>query len=311
MTAVEGLSAESSLQHASAGWHPLRFGSVTVEVPDPDVVAGFLVDALQFVAAHRPGGGWWITTGGDYTAPAPRRTLTLLPASHTRLVEITFDIDDDADVTVLAQRADAAGVTTESVPEDADGAAGIAVLDNDGLRLVCRRPAAPLSVPLPASPIRPRRLGHVNLMTRDPGHTAALLRDVLGLRLSEQIGDGLFFMRVGSEHHNIGVRGSQAAQPGVHHIAYEVHGWESYRTVCDHLAELGHRVEFGPGRHGPGHNLFVYVREPTSGLRLELFSDMAHIHDEAGYQPPQWELSDRPNTVNRWGPGPPESFLAG
>lgn len=293
----------------SLPWHPQRLGSVTMAVPDPDAVAGFLATALHLVAEPRPAGGWWLTTGSDYGTRPPHRTLTLLPGAETRLVEVTFDVDDRADLPAISSRASAAGAASEPVPADADGGEGLAVVDRDGLRLVCRRPAPPRETPLPPSPLRPRRFGHTNLMTLDPTRTAGLLRDVLGLRLSEQIGEGLYFLRIGPEHHNIGVRGTAKGIAGVHHLAYEVPGWDAYRVVCDHLADLGHVVEFGPGRHGPGNNLFVYLREPTSGLRLELFSDMAHVHDEQTHTAPRWELTDRPKTVNRWGPGPPESFL--
>ena len=30
-------------------------------------------------------------------------------------------------------------------------------------------------------------------------------------------------------------------------------------------------IEYGPGRHGPGHALFVYMRDPD-GHRIELFN---------------------------------------
>ena len=86
-------------------------------------------------------------------------------------------------------------------------------------------------------------------------------------------------------------------------------GWDVYREVCDHLASTGHVIEYGPGRHGQGNNIFVYVRDPSSGLRFELFTDMEHIHDETHYEAPHWELSDRPRTMNRWGPAPADSFL--
>jgi hypothetical protein len=58
----------------------------------------------------------------------------------------------------------------------------------------------------------------------------------------------------------------------------------------------------------PGHQLFIYLRDPSSGLRLELFTDMAHIDDEDTYQPIRREI-DRVRSVNMWGPAPPESFM--
>ena len=288
---------------------PIRLGSVTVAVPDPAATAAFLHEGLGFHVTPRADGGVNATTGGEYAQPAPGRHLTLLPGATAELREITFDVADGYPFGELERRAAERGVTTTPVSADADGGAGIALTDPSGLRLVCRPAGAPSAVTPPASPLRPRRLGHINVKVPDPAATAGLLTGLLDLKLSEQIGDGLFFFRVGSEHHNMGVRGG-SPHPDVHHLGFEVAGWDSYRMICDHLAELGHKVEYGPGRHGPGHNFFVYLRDPSSGLRLELYSDMAHIHDEASYTPPRWEMSDRGNTVNRWGPAPPESFLA-
>lgn len=93
----------------------------------------------------------------------------------------------------------------------------------------------------------------------------------------------------------------------MHHVAFEVPGWDSFRVICDRLAARGHQIEYGPGRHAPGHQLFVYLRDPSSGLRLELFTDMAHIDDEESYAPIQRDV-DRTRSLNVWGP-PPPSFL--
>lgn len=296
----------TSTSHGST--RPVRLGSVTMTVPDPAATAAFLHEGLGFHITPRDDGGVDATTTGEYARPAPRRQLSLTAGSTTALREITFDVADDYPFDVLERRATAHGMETEHIAADADGSAGLALVDSARLRLVARQAPPPATTVPPPAPLRPRRLGHVNIKVPDAPATAALAADVLDLKLSEQIGTGLYFFRVGSEHHNLGVRGG-SARPDAHHLAFEVAGWESYRVICDHLAGLGHKVEYGPGRHGPGHNLFVYLRDPSSGLRLELYSDMAHIYDEAAYTPPRWEMSDRSNTVNRWGPGPPESFL--
>jgi catechol 2,3-dioxygenase-like lactoylglutathione lyase family enzyme len=288
---------------------PVRLGSVTVAVPDPAATGAFLRDGLGFHVTPRADGGVNATTGGEYAQPAPGRYLTLLPGATTALREVTFDVADGYPFGELERRAAEHGLSLDQVAADADGGAGAAITDPAGLRLVCRPAGSAAAAALTPSPLRPRRLGHVNVKVPDPPATAELLTGTLDLKLSEQIGQGIYFFRFGSEHHNMGVRGG-AGRPDVHHLGFEVAGWDSYRAICDHLADLGHKVEYGPGRHGPGHNFFVYLRDPSSGLRLELYSDMAHIHDEASYTPPRWEMSDRGNTVNRWGPAPPESFLA-
>ena len=45
------------------------------------------------------------------------------------------------------------------------------------------------------------------------------------------------------------------------------------------LSRLGFagNIEYGPGRHGPGHALFVYLRDPD-GHRIELFNTHYQVH---------------------------------
>lgn len=289
---------------------PIRLGALEVAVPAPAATAAFLAEALWFVTRAN-GESWHVTTGGEYGMPAPSRVLTLVPGTELALREIVFDVDAEFDVGGLVGRLAARGMPKAAeVPADACGGPGLRFVDPSGLSVAVRATGPPLADALPPAPLRPRRLGHVNILASDPAEAADFYTAVLGLRRSEQIGDGFHFLRVGSEHHNLGIRGG-SRPPGVHHVGFEAHGWDSYRPVCDHLAALGHRVEYGPGRHGPGNNTFVYLRDPSSGLRLELYADMAHIHDEQGYQPKRWNPEDRlSTTVNRWGPPPPESFLS-
>ena len=287
-----------------------RLAAVAMSVPDPEATSCFLSEGLGFTVSRGDDGTWHVTCPGEYGLPSPSSMLDLHPAAGgeqgAKLEEVCFDVDGDLVLEELRRRLRERGVAEQRDPFRTT--AGVRFADPNGVRVWCGTTGPSVDGTLSPAMVRPRRLGHVNLTVADAGLSARFFADVLGLRLSEQIGEAFYFLRVGSEHHNLGIR-SGGPVPGAHHLGFEVHGWETYRILCDHLAALGHKVEYGPGRHGPGGNLFVYVRDPSSGLRLELYSDMAHIFDEARYVPPRWELSDRGNTVNRWGPGPPESFL--
>ena len=61
--------------------------------------------------------------------------------------------------------------------------------------------------------------------------------------------------------------------------------------VCDLAAEMGFaaNIEFGPGRHGPGHALFVYLRDPD-GHRIELFNTHYQVMDIEN-EPVRWDAS--------------------
>lgn len=280
----------------------IRLAGVTIGVPDPTATATFLETALE-LCRRSEDGREHLTSDGDYGLGPPPSLLTLEPHDALQLSQVRFEVAEGRDPGTLRDRLERAGVRIED-----DGAGGIAFADPDGLRVVCGPRRPPLDAALPPSTVRPRRLGHVNIKVPDAPSSARFYGDAVGLALSEQVGELLYFFRAGSDHHSLGIRGN-AERVNVHHLALEVPGWEYYRAFCDRLAALGHTVEYGPGRHGPGNNLFVYVLDPSSGLRVELFADMAHIDDDEAYEPPRWESQDRARTMNRWGPAPPVSFL--
>lgn len=279
-----------------------RLGGAVVTVPDPDASAGFLAGALGFEI--RPlDGALQVVCAGDY-GESGQAAIELRQGAETGLVELVFEVGDGYDLERLAARAAAAGLSAE-----ADGGAELAFTEVSGLRLRIARAASRAVAPPPDDPLRPRRLGHVNLRAADPAAAARCWEEVMGLMLSEQIGDGLYFLRIAREHHNVGLRPGERGD--LHHIGFEVAGWNVYQPILDRLSALGQRVEYGPGRHTPGNNIFTYLLEPSSGLRLELFADMGQIAAGAEHQPRRWEAGDRmKQTLNRWGPLPPESFLA-
>ncbi|MFC8667646.1 VOC family protein [Streptomyces sp. NPDC057199] len=270
---------------------------VVMGVPDPDATAEYVRDALDFAVTHCLDGSWLVGCEGEYGGTG-QGSLQLKHASETTLLDVVFAARDDFPAEAVAARLD--GTRTE--------AGGVTVQDPSGIQ-VSVQPESSLLVERPApSVLRPRRLGHLNVTTPDPTATADFYRTVLGLALSEQIGDDLYFLRTHTEHHNVGIRPGR--RPGLHHLGFEVAGWHSYQPILDHLDALGYKAEYGPGRHRPGASLFTYVRDPSSGLRFELFADMSHINTGPDTPPIRWTAEQRmTTTINCWGPTPPESFL--
>ncbi|MBB4661823.1 VOC family protein [Conexibacter arvalis] len=296
---MSGVGSASTFSAARLG----RLAGVTVTVPDPAATARFLTEGIGFPLAETVGDAIAIRCAGDY-GPHGQTAITLLEGEALALRAITWEVADDYDLGALADRLAARGTETRET-----AAGGLAFADPAGNPLALERTAT-VTVPTPPhGPVGPRRLGHLNVKSPAPPETAAFYREALGMLLSEQIGDGLWFLRIGAEHHNLGLR--PGARGELHHLGLEVNGWHAYEPILDRLAAQELKVEYGPGRHGPGRNIFTYVCDPSSGLRVELFADMAQIPDETTYVPPRWEAGDRmTKTINRWGPTPPESFLA-
>ena len=106
----------------------------------------------------------------------------------------------------------------------------------------------------------------------------------------------VFLQRKGNPHDI--VFASQAG-PRLHHAAFSVPDSAHLLKACDiaGLHGFGNNLEAGPGRHGPGHALYCYFRDPD-GHRLELFTTHYQVMDIEN-EPVRWNLSQLRNRP--WG----------
>lgn len=107
---------------------------------------------------------------------------------------------------------------------------------------------------------------------------------------------GAAFYRSDPEHHSFAI--FRASQIAPDHHAYETSCWNDIRDWADHMAKERIKIWWGPGRHGPGNNLFFMIRDPH-GHAIELSAEVEHMPRE---MPPRiWPMDER--TLNLWGPG--------
>jgi len=140
----------------------------------------------------------------------------------------------------------------------------------------------------------PQRLDHFQLLVPDVPRQCEFYM-TMGFRLSEYISpDGtddlmfVFLQRKGNPHDIVFAPG---IGPRLHHVAFSIPESYHFFYVCDLAADLGFadNIEYGPGRHGPGHALFVYLRDPD-GHRIELFNTHYQVMDIEN-EPVRWDAS--------------------
>jgi catechol 2,3-dioxygenase len=148
-----------------------------------------------------------------------------------------------------------------------------------------------------------QRLDHYQVLTPDV-RAACEFYMAAGFRLSEYIAPagsselaGVFLQRKGNPHDIVFFKG---IGPRLHHFAFLTPEGRNLLNACDVAGALGLGgcVERGPGRHGPGHALFVYFRDPD-GHRVELFNTHYQIMDLEN-EPVRWDPADR-NVSFPWG----------
>jgi catechol 2,3-dioxygenase len=156
------------------------------------------------------------------------------------------------------------------------------------------------------------RIDHFQILTPEV-RKACEFYMVLGFRLSEYIAPkgttdlrGVFLQRKGNPHDIVFFNG---AGPQLHHFAFLAPEVHHLLHACDIAGELGYgfSVERGPGRHGPGHALFVYFRDPD-GHRVELFNTHYQVMDIEN-DPVAWDPSDH-NVAFPWGLPAREAWFA-
>ncbi|GAB7545927.1 VOC family protein [Cupriavidus sp. 8B] len=104
------------------------------------------------------------------------------------------------------------------------------------------------------------------------------------------------FLRSDDEHHTLAFfRGSSNAWD---HHCYETQCWNDIRDWGDRFARARRSIFFGPGRHGPGNNLFFMVTDPD-GNRVELSAELEQV--EPAKLPGVWPHEEY--TLNSWGRG--------
>jgi catechol 2,3-dioxygenase len=146
------------------------------------------------------------------------------------------------------------------------------------------------------------RLDHFQLHVPDVRALCGFYTD-LGFRISEYVTPddevlvAVFLQRKGNPHDIVLFEGPG---PRFHHVAFVTPDVHRLALACDVAGELGYgrQVERGPGRHGPGHALYVYMRDPD-GHRVELFTTHYQTLDIDDV-PIRWDARD-PGFGMPWG----------
>ena len=111
----------------------------------------------------------------------------------------------------------------------------------------------------------------------------------------------MVFLRCNQRHHSISF--NVAPHAALNHVAYEVSGVDEVMRGIAHLREQGVSTLWGPGRHGPGNNVFCYFQD-AAGYVAEYTCYLLDIEDESKYEARVWKRV-KP-LMDRWGiAGPP------
>ncbi|CAN5130419.1 VOC family protein [soil metagenome] len=212
---------------------------------------------------------------------------------------LALEIGPDVDLAGLRAQLSTKGIASEIRSDHLPGASRLlAFTDHEGseIELIAGWTASPAQQPIGG--IVADKLGHVALYTADPLATSQFYTDILGFRVSDWIEDAFVFMRCGFDHHSVNF--ARGAARRLHHLAFELRDASHMYRACDLLGRHKLPILWGPVRHGPGHNVAIYHRNPDGHL-IELFFDLDLMADEdLGYFEPRPWHRDRPQRPKVW-----------
>lgn len=189
--------------------------------------------------------------------------LSLYQGRSRGLHHIAYAMPGDDAVKYAARVLKEAGARIVRQPGHIDqpgGGYGFRFIDPDGRCIELSSGVMPHSDGWEKKNVEPRSVCHIVNNTPDLERITTFYTGVLGFRVSDWSGQQMVFLRSDSKHHNISF--SAAPHASVNHVAYLVSGVDEVMRGISNLRKHGIEPSWGPGRHGPGNNIFCYFKDP-------------------------------------------------
>ena len=250
---------------------------------DPRALSAFYASTFRLNAAR---------AGDAMRCSAPGRELLIVPGEAGQLRRASFRFHGGS--RFEAHRLALQGRGVEAIEQGADH---VTAQDPEGRLITFLAPTKDLRLdfdePLTA------RLQHVGVRTPTPAPLVDFYIEKLGFVLSDRVLDEegnltAAFLRTDSEHHSMAIFRAPAVR--FDHFSCEAPDWEHLRDWADHMARVGVDLAWGIGRHGPGNDTFLMVRD-MDGNMGEISSDL----EVCAPGRPAGVWPHRPQTLNQWG----------
>ena len=267
----------------------MKLRSIELALPDPASAAAFMAGIWGMAPCEVRGETHYLRGSGPFPY------LVAFEKAAEEFVRSTTFVCDAAELAAVAAKVTEAGWVARPVTSTDPGeGSGILVELPEGelLRfLVDTGEVAPIE-----GRDLPVKLTHVVFNSADAEASGLAVEQVLGFRVSDRT-KGMVFVRCNESHHSTAF--ARAGFSSLNHIAFEMQDIDAVMRGIGRLRDHAQAPAWGPGRHGPGANVYAYYIAPF-GPVIEFSTAVEKVpEDYRAGTPDDWTWP--PNRIDQWG----------
>lgn len=241
------------------------------------------------------GMAWFKAKGHD-----EHHVVRLRKGDVNRIDVVAFAADSRADVDALREKVAVSGCKIVREPAELTtpgGGYGFRFFNPDGMMFEISSDVARGEVVEVARwDGVPVKISHIVFHSPDHHALVKWFEDVLGMKVSDWLGDFMVFLRCNSAHHRIALLPGPAC---LNHVAYDMTCVDGMMRGIHRMKQSGNDIGWGPGRHTAGNNTFSYFITP-GGFVTEFTSELEEVDFET-HQPTTY--TPAPLIMDQWGIG--------
>lgn len=280
-----------------------QVGAISLGTPDLETSLHFFRDLLGMEEVQRVGDTVYLRGYQELK----HHSLILFASAAPIVDSYSFRVSRPEDVELFAQELTRQEIEVVELARDQQAGRGTAIrfltphsLHPFELYYDIDAPQAPEEIrsKLPSNSSRRRGLGvrridHFNIQAapQHVGNAEKWLRDAFGFKRREFVtipeADDMLvasWMSVTSQVHDLAIAmNPDEKNSQMHHVAFNLENHSDLLVAADVLKDHDVKFDVGPGKHGIAQSMYIYLRDPGSGHRVELYAGGYQIYD------PDWE----------------------
>lgn len=267
----------------------MKLRSIELALPDPAAAAAFMTDIWGMAPGEVRDGTHYLRGSGSFPY-----LVAFEPSDQEFVRSTTFVCTDEELASLSARVAEAGYPATLTTSSDPGGGQGILVELPEGEILRFLTGTSDVA-PIEGRDL-PVKLTHVVFNSADAEASGNVAEQLLGFRVSDRT-KGMVFVRCNDSHHSTAF--ARAGFASLNHIAFEMADIDAVMRGIGRLRDHGAAPAWGPGRHGPGANVYAYYIAPF-GPVIEFSTAVEKVpEDYRPGTPEDWTWP--PNRIDQWG----------